>query len=564
MGKSPGKWIKTLLFGKKTARSNSSKGREASKTATQKAVAVEKATTFSGVDSSVTSGPVFISTSSYVVNSEMENRTSEGLDNDELIRESKNPVLEKDVHEFGAPTDPEKMKDLAAIKVQAAFRGYLARRAFGALKGIIRLQALIRGHLVRRQAVVTLHSLLGIIKFQACFRGQRVRSSGIGLEIRAKFPYRKAAVVQKLNSKKKLFTNAFVVRLVSSSITGMPLRTQYVQCEPNSVFSWLERWTASLFWKQTLQGRKITGSKPQAKKNNYAMETESGRSKRGVRRNTTSNIDSGTSVIADHEKPKRTLRKISSSTVDSITENPQSELEKVKRNLRKVSNSMAETLGHVEVESDKLSPNLKNVSNTPSFVPYQSIEGSVEERKHDLILTSETQVDLETESNSIPVGVIVVPCDDPCIDKLHPLQSINGDGNIPILMNGGLDSKEDQTYNENQKSGKRRASFATKSEYEENGIQATPTLPSYMAATESAKAKLRAQTCLKVGSDSVEKNGVTRRHSLPSSNNSKLSSQSPRTQRFAHANGKCVAKNDRTLLSSRDGHEKVAQVEWRR
>ncbi|PKU68697.1 Protein IQ-DOMAIN 31 [Dendrobium catenatum] len=343
-------------------------------------------------------------------------------------------------------------------------------------------------------------------------------------------------------------------KLVSSSITGMPLRTQYVQCEPNSVFSWLERWTASLFWKQTLQGRKITGSKPQAKKNNYAMETESGRSKRGVRRNTTSNIDSGTSVIADHEKPKRTLRKISSSTVDSITENPQSELEKVKRSLRKVSNSMAETLGHVEVESDKLSPNLKNVSNTLSFVPYQSIEGSVEERKHDLILTSETQVDLETESNSIPVGVIVVPCDDSCIDKLHPLQSINGDGNIPILMNGGLASKEDQTYNENQKSGKRRASFATKSEYEENGIQATPTLPSYMAATESAKAKLRAQTSLKVGSDSVEKNGVTRRHSLPSSNNSKLSSQSPRTQRFAHANGKCVAKNDRTLLSSRDGH----------
>ncbi|PKU61345.1 Protein IQ-DOMAIN 31 [Dendrobium catenatum] len=125
----------------------------------------------------------------------MENRTSEGLDNDELIRASKNPVLEKDVHEFGAPTDPEKMKDLAAIKVQAAFRGYLARRAFGALKGIIRLQALIRGHLVRRQAVVTLHSLLGIIKFQALFRGQRVRSSGIGLEIRAKFPYRKAAVI---------------------------------------------------------------------------------------------------------------------------------------------------------------------------------------------------------------------------------------------------------------------------------------------------------------------------------------------------------------------------------
>ena len=62
-----------------------------------------------------------------------------------------------------------------------------ARRAFWALKGIIRLQALIRGHLVRRQAVVTLCSMLGIVKFQALIRGRRVRSSDIGLEVQRKY-----------------------------------------------------------------------------------------------------------------------------------------------------------------------------------------------------------------------------------------------------------------------------------------------------------------------------------------------------------------------------------------
>lgn len=58
-----------------------------------------------------------------------------------------------------------------------------ARRAFKALKGIIRLQALIRGHLVRRQAVSTLYCIVGIVKLQALVRGSKIRSSDTGLEV---------------------------------------------------------------------------------------------------------------------------------------------------------------------------------------------------------------------------------------------------------------------------------------------------------------------------------------------------------------------------------------------
>ncbi|KAI5004800.1 hypothetical protein ZWY2020_032043 [Hordeum vulgare] len=66
-------------------------------------------------------------------------------------------------------------EEQAAVKAQAAFRGYLARRAFRALKGIIRLQALIRGHHVRRQAASTLRATWLLVKFQAIVRGKNVR-----------------------------------------------------------------------------------------------------------------------------------------------------------------------------------------------------------------------------------------------------------------------------------------------------------------------------------------------------------------------------------------------------
>lgn len=69
-----------------------------------------------------------------------------------------------------------------------------ARRAFRALKGIIRLQALIRGHLVRRQAVATLRATWLIVKFQALVRGRNVRLSTNTIQVNWKLVQQQSGV----------------------------------------------------------------------------------------------------------------------------------------------------------------------------------------------------------------------------------------------------------------------------------------------------------------------------------------------------------------------------------
>ncbi|KAG6414343.1 hypothetical protein SASPL_127063 [Salvia splendens] len=63
----------------------------------------------------------------------------------------------------------------AAVKIQSLFRGFLARKALRALKGLVKIQALVRGFLVRKQAAATLQSMQALIRAQASVRAQKMR-----------------------------------------------------------------------------------------------------------------------------------------------------------------------------------------------------------------------------------------------------------------------------------------------------------------------------------------------------------------------------------------------------
>ncbi|PIA62576.1 hypothetical protein AQUCO_00200526v1 [Aquilegia coerulea] len=593
MGRSPGKWIKTVLFGKKATRSNPSKGRDAVKSSNEKEALVSAKVPTTGLvaTSPLIAQPDPMPNRKIGENSELEQSNSELVVAVGDQGADKQGTTTSDV----ANVQDRIRQEQAATKAQAAFRGYLARRAFRALMGIIRLQALVRGHLVRRQAVATLRCVQGIVKFQRLVRGQKDAKLS------------KSRGTHKFICAEKLVANSFLSKLSSSSPNTKPLSLQYGMGDPNSAWSWLERWSKIRVWEAPQQPKKIVDSKCNSKP------------KRSVRKVSAPKIDSGSiRSTSASEKPKRHMRKVLAHPVDLARESSQNELEKVKRNLRKVSNSTNETsdINGVEIEKPKRVPKKtsgspapdvlgtsmcepaqtekpkpnpiiskapgsnsvsgdqleaegeklkciaeKSLGLLPSDVPDQDIVESAEKMKKDAPEASFKQPEEEGTPKPLLDDEIVYVSNDvhPALDS-SPLEILEKN-EVTHMENGNLVLNTDQPSNEHQKTSKKRASLPAKQDHPETGLQNTPKLPSYMQATESVKAKLRAQGSPISGPDVTDQNGgLARRLSLPSPINGKMSSLSPRTQR-PQANSKGMIKNNRSILSSKDGNGFARRVE---
>ncbi|CAF1803804.1 BnaC04g53080D [Brassica napus] len=64
----------------------------------------------------------------------------------------------------------------SATKIQAAFRAYMARRSFRALKGLVRLQGVVRGHSVKRQTINAMKYMQQLVRVQSQIQSRRIKT----------------------------------------------------------------------------------------------------------------------------------------------------------------------------------------------------------------------------------------------------------------------------------------------------------------------------------------------------------------------------------------------------
>uniref|UniRef100_A0A0D3E7L6 DUF4005 domain-containing protein n=1 Tax=Brassica oleracea var. oleracea TaxID=109376 RepID=A0A0D3E7L6_BRAOL len=551
MGKtpSPGKWIKSLL-GKKSSKSSLDKGTDKLRSA-KKEEPVVKVKDNSNV-STLPTNP------SPVLSSQEVAATQTVLVPDVV-------VLENQPKRNGTNANPESGDDTEELKLEED--ATKDREEFQMLKGVIKLQAVIRGHLVRRQAVATYSCIWGIVKLQALVRGKIARSSVTGVHLQKTNPQTlQGSTYSWLEGSTKL---SMIDKLLVSSPMVSPLKIHYGPEDSNSAKVWLERWTQLQVWSPGPLVIRSLVPKSQTKKPSFqAVEADKGKLKRGIKKPpgglNTGNGSSSSRSTAE----KRSVRK--ASTLGKEVSN-----DKPKQSSRKSTSAIKEGSSSLEVKDEKPRISLKKangievkptrksaekkkevVDSVQKEVPGDKVSSSVvdtpeeEEEVKDSSETVSKEVDLDKDEKSLVL-------DTPEQGELKTEEKNDKAEEEIQEPDVQISSENGNAASEFTKQSDRRASLPAKIENQQQDDGVTHSgrkIPSYMAPTASAKARVRGgQGSPRFGGqEKHEKNGITRRHSLPPGANGKLSAMSPRAHRLLIASAKGSMNSDRSFSSSKD------------
>ncbi|GFP82638.1 protein iq-domain 1 [Phtheirospermum japonicum] len=188
------------------------------------------------------------------------------------------------------------MEEIAAIKIQTAFRGYLARRALRALRGLVRLKSLVVGSSVKRQAATTLKYMQTLSHVQSEIRARRIRMSEQNSALQRQIQQKREKELEKLRlsvgedwddsmqSKERIEANiqhkqeaavrreralayAYTHQQTWRNTSNSANQTFMDPNNPHWGWSWLERWMASRQWDNGTPVKSTTSVRGNAKLN---------------------------------------------------------------------------------------------------------------------------------------------------------------------------------------------------------------------------------------------------------------------------------------------------------
>lgn len=168
-------------------------------------------------------------------------------------------------------------EEVAATKIQTAFRGYLARRALRALRGLVRLKTLIQGQSVKRQAANTLRAMQTLARVQSQIRARRIRMSEENQALQRQLHQKRQNELEKLGAssgerwddssqskeqveaklmnkqeaamrRERALAYAFSHQQAWKNSSKSPNPTFMDPNNPQWGWSWLERWMSSRPW----------------------------------------------------------------------------------------------------------------------------------------------------------------------------------------------------------------------------------------------------------------------------------------------------------------------------
>ncbi|KAE8702496.1 hypothetical protein F3Y22_tig00110482pilonHSYRG00178 [Hibiscus syriacus] len=191
-------------------------------------------------------------------------------------------------------------EEVAAIRIQTAFQGYLAKRALRALRGLVRLKSMLEGPVVKRQAAATLRCMQTLSRVQCQIRMRRIRMTEenqalqrqllqkhakdiVNLQmgedwddslqskeqIEASLLSRHEAAMRREKAMAYSFTHQQTWKNASKSMNPLFMDPN----NPSWGWSWLERWMAARPW----DGRGMA----EKEQNNDQSSVKSGRSSFG-------------------------------------------------------------------------------------------------------------------------------------------------------------------------------------------------------------------------------------------------------------------------------------------